>query len=96
MPDLEEPTPPKPPVKTPVLAPVSEAEHIIPPSDPEPPEEPVTSDPKEEPQVDTKSKHSPLMGRHMGVQVMGNDFLAEIRAKQERMAAASMKVSRLH
>ncbi|XP_031441758.1 pollen-specific leucine-rich repeat extensin-like protein 2 [Clupea harengus] len=33
------------------------------------------------------------MGRHIGVQVMGTDFLAEIRAKKERMAAATMKVS---
>lgn len=95
-PDPEEPSPPRPPVKTPVLTTVSEAEQVVIPSDPEPPEELVTSDPKEEPHTDMKSKHSPLMGRQLGVQVMGNDFLAEIRAKQERMAAASVKVSRLH
>lgn len=95
-PDPEEPTHPRPLVKTPVLAPMPEAVKVITPSDPEPPVEPVTSDPKEEPHVDMKSKHSPLIGHHKGVQVMGNDFLAEMRAKQERMAAASVKVSRLH
>ncbi|XP_062385557.1 F-actin-uncapping protein LRRC16A [Sardina pilchardus] len=90
-PDPEEPTPPpRPPVKPPILPPVSEADVVVTPVDPEPPEESVTSDPKE---AEAKSKHSPLMGRHMGIQVMGNDFLAEMRAKQERKAAATMKVS---
>ncbi|XP_041932944.1 F-actin-uncapping protein LRRC16A [Alosa sapidissima] len=89
-PDPEELTPPRPPVKTAILPPVPEPDFIFTPADPEHPEEPVTSDSKE---AEAMRKHSPLMGRHMGVQVMGNDFLAEMRAKQERKAAATMKVS---
>ncbi|XP_051948611.1 F-actin-uncapping protein LRRC16A-like [Xyrauchen texanus] len=39
-------------------------------------------------------KHdSPLMGRHMGVQVLGSDLLAEIRAKQEKRKKDKVIVS---
>ncbi|KAL2080187.1 hypothetical protein ACEWY4_023980 [Coilia grayii] len=100
-PDPEEPPPPRPPAKSPLLAPMSETEVIVTPSDPEPPpEEPPA--PAVEPKVEAappplppeaKSKHSPLMGRHLGVQVMGNNFLAEMRAKQEKKAAAHLKAN---
>ncbi|XP_056335356.1 F-actin-uncapping protein LRRC16A [Danio aesculapii] len=36
---------------------------------------------------------SPLSGRHMGVQVLGNDLLAEIRAKQEKRKKAGVSPS---
>lgn len=96
-PNQEEPVTPRSSMKSPVLPPVSETEvaSISSPVEPEPMDpEVLTSDPREEAHVgEGKSKQSPLMGRHLGVQVMGNDFLAEIRAKQERMAAATGKAS---
>ncbi|KAK2887796.1 hypothetical protein Q8A67_016024 [Cirrhinus molitorella] len=49
----------------------------------------VTPEPVAAPEVkghaqDGVKRGSPLMGRQMGLQVMGNDMLAEIRAKQEK------------
>uniref|UniRef100_A0AAY4CHL8 Uncharacterized protein n=1 Tax=Denticeps clupeoides TaxID=299321 RepID=A0AAY4CHL8_9TELE len=41
---------------------------------------------KEEHHTEGKIRNSPLMGRHGRMPVMGNDFLAEIRAKQEKRA----------
>lgn len=60
-----------------------------------PPAPVVTPDPVAAPEVKVHVqegvKHSsPLTGRHMGVQMLGNDVLAEIRAKQEKRKKAGV------
>ncbi|XP_028820181.1 F-actin-uncapping protein LRRC16A-like [Denticeps clupeoides] len=47
---------------------------------------------KEEHHTEGKIRNSPLMGRHGRMPVMGNDFLAEIRAKQEKRALRVQEV----
>jgi len=49
----------------------------------------MAPDPAAAPEVKSHAqegvKHSsPLTGRHIGAQMLGNDILAEIRAKQEK------------
>ncbi|XP_076862330.1 F-actin-uncapping protein LRRC16A [Brachyhypopomus gauderio] len=85
---------------SPILAPIDEStktEAKMPSSVPEPitaqqlekaePREPVdvvvTSEPKG--QEESKQHGAPHAGRIRGVQVMGNDFLMQLRAKQEKM-----------
>ncbi|XP_063041578.1 F-actin-uncapping protein LRRC16A-like [Engraulis encrasicolus] len=83
----------------------SDATDLPPPPTPTAAEEPQSPGPPKEaelpreealPAGEAKSKLSPPMGRHIGVQVMGNDFLAEMRAKQERKAAAAANKANEH
>uniref|UniRef100_A0AAY4CIG9 F-actin-uncapping protein LRRC16A n=1 Tax=Denticeps clupeoides TaxID=299321 RepID=A0AAY4CIG9_9TELE len=68
-------SPVKSPIKSPILPPVAETTKTHPP-------QPDI----EEHHTEGKIRNSPLMGRHGRMPVMGNDFLAEIRAKQEKRA----------
>lgn len=54
-----------------------------PPPEPAVNPEPVAPEVKGHVQEGVK-RGSPLTGRHMGMQVLGNDLLAEMRAKQEK------------
>uniref|UniRef100_A0AAY4D7R0 Uncharacterized protein n=1 Tax=Denticeps clupeoides TaxID=299321 RepID=A0AAY4D7R0_9TELE len=70
-------SPVKSPIKSPILPPVAETTKTHPP-------QPDISEPEHH--TEGKIRNSPLMGRHGRMPVMGNDFLAEIRAKQEKRA----------
>lgn len=58
---------------------------------PEPVAAPVATEVKGHAQEGAK-RGGPLTGHHMGVKMLGNDMLAEIRAKQEKRKKVSLDV----
>lgn len=78
------PTSPTPsPTATTTAVSVTVTETDAPPPEPAVNPEPVAPEVKGHVQEGVK-RGSPLTGRHMGMQVLGNDLLAEMRAKQEK------------
>lgn len=71
------------PTATTTTVSVTATETDAPPPEPAVNPEPVAPEVKGHVQEGVK-RGSPLTGHHMGVQVLGNDLLAEIRAKQEK------------
>lgn len=74
---------PSSPTATTTTVSVTATETDAPPPEPAVNPEPVAPEVKGHVQEGVK-RGSPLTGHHMGVQVLGNDLLAEIRAKQEK------------
>lgn len=75
----------RPSAKAPPTSPTATAESEAPPPAPA-----VTPDPVAAPEVKGRAQEGIKRGSHKGVQMLGNDMLAEIRAKQEKRKKAAV------
>ncbi|XP_030644667.1 F-actin-uncapping protein LRRC16A isoform X2 [Chanos chanos] len=62
-------------------------------NDTNPPEEQRTTEHKTEPHIEKEGRDCVLIGRHMGVQVMGGGLLAEMKARQEKKSARPQRAT---